>query len=540
MEIKFKKIIDNKKELRAKIQQTFTIIRNKLKEREEELLFEVDKQIDNLIIKNDIIKESQELPNKIKIILEKGKNTLNEWKEISKLNVLINDCINIEKIIKEINGIKENMKSVISNNVIVKFYPEKKDEDFIKYLDIIKTFGKISSDNLNFKQNIIKEENQIFEEQEGDSKTIFVNYKKNNIKDYKDDEILIEKGIDLKSLNNQPLIKLILPKNANPLINIILHCLSNIKYLINYYLNPTKGNKILQKSKENPNNNYLAPSFLKLLYHLWKSNKKEYSPNEIHNDLKKLMVNNYDSDDAGKIFYYILTKLNEEMNFNRVNNNKEDDPFIHFDKKKTFEEYQKNFKLNITFISNSFYSTIEIKKRCLNCNDAPSYFFEASPIITIFLKANNDEILNKLTLEDHLKTLLIEEEKRIIIENCLICCSEQKKIVNKDIFTSTEILIMNINRDKDPNNNISFIFPEIFEGRKIINNELNLPNYELTTVIKKVKNNLNNFEYIYFFKSFIDKKWYSFNNQRIELIGNNYKNDIFDFKNTCILIYNKK
>ena len=46
---------------------------------------------------------------------------------------------------------------------------------------------------------------------------------------------------------------------------------------------------------------------------------------------------------------------------------------------------------------------------------------------------------------------------------------------------------MNINRDKDPNNNISFIFPEIFEGRKIINNKLNLPNYELTTVIKKSK-----------------------------------------------------
>ena len=68
MEIKFKKIIDNKKELRAKIQQTFIVIRNKLKEREEELLLETDKQIDNLIIKNDIITESQELSNKIKII----------------------------------------------------------------------------------------------------------------------------------------------------------------------------------------------------------------------------------------------------------------------------------------------------------------------------------------------------------------------------------------------------------------------------------------------------------------------------------------
>ena len=99
---------------------------------------------------------------------------------------------------------------------------------------------------------------------------------------------------------------------------------------------------------------------------------------------------------------------------------------------------------------------------------------------------------------------------------------------------------MNINRDKDPNNTIFFEFPEVFDGKKIINSKLNLPNYELTAVIKKAFNyNYNNLEYNTFFKSFIDKKWYSFNNQRIASIDNNYKNYVCDYQNICLLIYTK-
>ena len=70
---------------------------------------------------------------------------------------------------------------------------------------------------------------------------------------------------------------------------------------------------------------------------------------------------------------------------------------------------------------------------------------------------------------------------------------------------------------------------------------MNLPIYELTTVIKKSNNNnFNSFKYKCFYKSFIDKKWYSFNNQRIESIENNNKNNILDYQNICGLIYEKK
>ena len=69
----FDKISENKEELKLKIQKIFTKIRNALNEREDKILLEVDKQFNNLTIKEEIIKQSEKLPNKVKISLEKGK-----------------------------------------------------------------------------------------------------------------------------------------------------------------------------------------------------------------------------------------------------------------------------------------------------------------------------------------------------------------------------------------------------------------------------------------------------------------------------------
>ena len=95
---------------------------------------------------------------------------------------------------------------------------------------------------------------------------------------------------------------------------------------------PIKEVKILTKSKDSPNNTYLGPSFLKLLDHLWKSNKKEFSPIKIHNIIKKIMSNNYNADDASIIIDCILNKLHEEINFNQEinNNNNDEDPFDNY------------------------------------------------------------------------------------------------------------------------------------------------------------------------------------------------------------------
>ena len=73
-----------------------------LNEREEELLKEIDEKYDELFLTENEIKESEKLPDKIKISLEKGIKIDKEW-DNNKLNLMINGCINIENHIRDIN-----------------------------------------------------------------------------------------------------------------------------------------------------------------------------------------------------------------------------------------------------------------------------------------------------------------------------------------------------------------------------------------------------------------------------------------------------
>ena len=91
LKIIFEKIDKNKEEIKMIIQKTFTKLRNALNNREDDLLSNVDKKYDELYLNEEIIKESEKLPNKIKISLEKGKEIEKNW-NIYKFNSLINDC----------------------------------------------------------------------------------------------------------------------------------------------------------------------------------------------------------------------------------------------------------------------------------------------------------------------------------------------------------------------------------------------------------------------------------------------------------------
>ena len=79
----------------SKEQKIFTNIRSILNDREDELLLEVDNKYNELLINKELIKDSEKLPNKIKLSIEKGKAINNKWDDINQLNNIINDCINI-------------------------------------------------------------------------------------------------------------------------------------------------------------------------------------------------------------------------------------------------------------------------------------------------------------------------------------------------------------------------------------------------------------------------------------------------------------
>ena len=73
----FIKINEDKEELKLKIQNIFTKVRNTLNNREDLLLLEVDNKFNEFYGDENIIKEGEKLPNKIKISLEKER----KWKK---------------------------------------------------------------------------------------------------------------------------------------------------------------------------------------------------------------------------------------------------------------------------------------------------------------------------------------------------------------------------------------------------------------------------------------------------------------------------
>ena len=156
----FQMINNNKEELKLQVQKIFTILRTKLNEREDELLNKIDEQYNKYCGDENIIKESEKLPNKIKISLEKGNLINNEWDndnndKNNELNSKINDCINIENNIKDILAINENIKKIKDNNEVnFIFIPEEKGIN--QFIEQINQFGDITAHENNYENNHFK------------------------------------------------------------------------------------------------------------------------------------------------------------------------------------------------------------------------------------------------------------------------------------------------------------------------------------------------------------------------------------------------
>ena len=145
----FQKMNENKENLKLEVQKIFTNLRNIMNEREDELLSQIDKKLDNLFFEESLMKECNDLPTKVKLSLENGNSISKDWENEKKLNYLINDCIKIENNISYINNMNGIINKCKSIQCKVKFSPEK---DMKKLENNLKSFGKIYYSNLKFKK----------------------------------------------------------------------------------------------------------------------------------------------------------------------------------------------------------------------------------------------------------------------------------------------------------------------------------------------------------------------------------------------------
>ena len=139
----FEKLKENKENIKLEIQKEFTKLRNELNEREDQLLLQAENIFNENYFDESLIKESEKLPNKVSLSLEKGKILTQNWKE-ENLNLLINECINIENNIKKIETINEKINYSKLNDVKIIFSKYKESE----LIESMKKYGTIKIANI--------------------------------------------------------------------------------------------------------------------------------------------------------------------------------------------------------------------------------------------------------------------------------------------------------------------------------------------------------------------------------------------------------
>ena len=139
----FEKINQSKEKLKTDIQKIFTKIRTELNNREDKLYEEIDKIFEKIFFNEELIKESEKLPNLVKLSLEKGQIKEDEWKNEKRLIELINHCINIENTIIKIDSIYNKIQEYNSTkDTEIDFEPKSEDIEN-NLINEIKKFGNI-------------------------------------------------------------------------------------------------------------------------------------------------------------------------------------------------------------------------------------------------------------------------------------------------------------------------------------------------------------------------------------------------------------
>ena len=484
-----------------------------------------------------------------------------------------------------------------NNDKINKLWEEKYKLKLEKNLDDIdkklneKYQNQLNINTKNFNQKIknqIEEQNKIFSEDY--NKSVI---KLNNLKEEEDEkkEKLLEKikkkkeeeNIEKKIVNDYfeilekngkfDIMKLKDKDQICSFISPILFALSQITSLTQY-LTENQETIELYKLVENTTLTDIFFDFLKIL--------KSLDGDKINLPQKGIFKEN-----SNLVFDFLLSKRNENSNIISSQGdflseiilnfqNEQDKYFQYISEEENTIELNKKKKYNIyneqemlqnfidshaneskNFFYNKFHNIIKTSRLCKVCKKC-TYNFKSFPTLRISLVKSDsllgpihpdyeicNALINRICFPENLSQLLSPSYSSVRKELCEKCKKYTEVNYNNNIFAVKKYLIINIDRENDPKNEMMFIYPEILDLRKQSAVIINL--YQLVGVISKkineknddVENILNeNAKYICYFKIEKSDKWLVFDeNYKLSELKKN--EDAFNFRGVSILIYSK-
>ena len=553
---------------------------------------------------NDLLLKNEELyKEKLKINNNKLENIKKEKIELNKtINNLIEKNEELQKEKEEINNelLKEKEKNKEINNLKLesKDLKEKIKEEKQKYNNLNNKNIELNKENENIKlelkkgieekNNLIKEKEKLYEENSKNKIEIIKYNKENNDLILKNDKI--EKQLNelkisyeqqneilMKVMNNNPMILYLEPPlkglnniGATCFMNSTLQCLSQTKELTNYFLKQKNKNEIINNNiaLENKNNYQLSPVFLELIQKLWdKNGDKSFYPTKFMNTVNNInpLFKTGQAGDAKDFIIFVLEQLHKELRKSvNFNNNSISEPLNQYDKNNAFNYFFKDFKSQVSIISDIFYGFNETTNECLNCKNIYNLKELNNPICynyglfncLIFpleeiknFKNNNNCTLNNyyqinnsfVSIYDcfqyNQKTELFSGDNR---NYCNICKQLYDSYYTSKIYICPTILILILNRGKGNIFNVKLFFDEIIDITDfVLQKEKSKIIYNLYGVITHIGESGPNAHFIASCKSPIDKKWYRYNDSIVNPIENIQK-EIIDFGTPYILFYHKQ
>ena len=429
----------------------------------------------------------------------------------------INDNLNINQFNLNNNQINHNFKNDNKNNVNLNNNEFNLNNNQINH-NFNNKINNENNNNLNFTNNILKD--------------IIIN----NNSNYKNKKIYPKIG--LKNLGD------------TSYLNAVLQILGNIEEFVNYFLIPDIISFLENVKYAMP----LSFAIKELCLHLYpqeNENCEKFEPSQILNALSKKKKNknyfNNKRNNPNNLIIELLNYLNLELNTSKT-----------FDKEFSFYQFESRDSINIGVelisaenksIIFDLFNFFKIEKcRYLSCK-SNEYHLKTLNYFILELSDFNKKISsnkggNDLTLNDYLNFQLSKKKN----ENTF--CDKCQKLENieyyEEIYSSPNIFLFLLDRGKNFNSKNNLKTPFIIEDKINLDNFIKVKdksyplNYELIGIVSITIN--NDIIYLSMCKSFIDNKWYYYEDEKVEPIELNKVITLNNNNNNyipCTLIYKR-
>ena len=312
-------------------------------------------------------------------------------------------------------------------------------------------------------------------------------------------------------------------------MNATLQCLAHVEDFTKYLLQ-NKAN--IKKDKYGKK---LSNAFVEVLENIWENNIiTYYAPNNFKNLISEMnpLFAGIQANDSKDLVLFILETMHNELNAAK-NVNQNNFEFIdQYNFENSLVSFMKSFKDNFrSVVSDIFYGMYNSRMQCHNCriitHNIQCFNILIMPLEEVRKFKNRYQ--NWVTLREcfdyYQKSDFMMGENQIFCNYCKKMSTSEN---NTTLIVGPKLLILNLNRGKGLQFNVSISFDEYINISDFIYYKDTNVNYRLIGVVTHFGPSGESGHFIAFCKSFVDGNWYRYNDAMVNLSSFN------DVKNTGV------